>query len=150
MLTVKVRSNIRINRAGAATTISLTNANIIKRIENKVLRILKSEAPVKSGKFKRSIRKIESSSRQSEGIFRGFVKIGPTAVYSKYVIRKTRPSQGTYVPSLDRRIKFGQHPGTQANNFISRNIPRILGETQRIIDNHYGKGRFNIAQFIRR
>lgn len=149
LLAVKVQSNIRTNEAGVHTLVGFKNKRIIQQIENKVLRILRREAPVRSGKFKQSIKKIESVQRQNQGDFRGFVLIGPTVLYSKFVVRKTRPSQGTYVPVLDARIRFGRHPGTRANNFISRNMPRINTETQAIVDQHYGRGRFDITRFIK-
>lgn len=146
---VKITTNIRSKEAQALNSLRIKNAAIINRIQNATLKILKRAAPFKSGRFRNSIRIVESSRRESGGIFQGFVKIKPTAPHSKFVIKKTRPSQGAYVPSLHKRIKFGQHPGTASNNFISANKPLIIKKAQAIVDSQYGAGRYDIRRFIR-
>ncbi len=146
---VKISTNIRVNGEQGMNIIRLKNATIINRIQKMTLRVLKRAAPVKTGKFRNSIRIVESSKRESSGIFQGFVKIKPTAPHSKFVIKKTRPSQGAYVPAIKKRIKFGQHPGTRANNFISASKPSIIQKAQAIVDSQYGAGRYNVRQFIR-
>ena len=148
MSVVKISSTIRPRETEAFSSLRIKNASIVRRIEKMALRVMKRRAPVHSGKFRNSIRIIESKKRESSGIFQGFVKIMPTALYSKYVIRKTRPSQGTYVPTLKKRIKFGSHPGTRSNNFITLSKIEIIKNAQIIVDNHYGSGRFNVRRFI--
>ena len=150
MLAVKVSSNIRVNNSGAESAFRLTNARVINKVQNMVKRVLKASAPVKTGKFKRSIVLKESSRRESSGIFQGFVKVGPTALHTVFVVRRTRSSPGVYVPDLKVRIKNGIHPGTRANPFIKNSLPKIQIEAQRIVDEHYGKGRFNMARFVKR
>lgn len=146
---VKISTNIRVNEQQGMNTIRLKNAAIINKIQKMTLRVLKRAAPVATGRFKNSIKIVESSRRESGGIFHGFVKVMPTAVHSRFVIRKTRPSQGAYVPALGKRIKFGQHPGTRSNNFISANKPLIIQKAQAIINAQYGAGRYDIRRFIR-
>lgn len=146
---ITVRTNIRVKEAGAFATIKLKNASIARRIEDMSVRVLKKHAPVKTGRFRNSIEKIASTMRESAGQFQGNVRVGPTIFYRHFVIRRTAPSQGAYVPSLDRRVKFGMHPGTAANPFIRNSKPEIRVGAQKIIDNHYGKGRFDIRNFIR-
>lgn len=149
MFQIKISTNIRPNEQGFRQTTSIKNARIIRQIENTGVRIMRQEAPVRRGSLRRSIRKLESAARQTGDIFRGFVKIGPTVVYTKYVVRRTKPSQGTYVPELDKRIKFGRHPGTASNNFVLRTKIRLQKEAQQIVDNHYGPGRIDIKRFIK-
>jgi len=145
---VKISSTIRPKESEALNMIKIKNASIVNKIQRMALRVMKKKAPVKSGKFKNSIRIVDSKRRESGGIFQGFVKIMPTAAHSKYVIKKTSPSQGTYVPVLKKRIKFGMHPGTKANDFITLSRIEIIQKTQTIVDDHYGFGKFNIRRFI--
>jgi len=148
MSVIKITSTIRPREGEAMNSVRIKNASIINRVQKMALRVMKKKAPVHSGKFRNSIQIVESKRRESEGVFRGFVKIMPTAAHSKFVIRKTRPSQGAYVPVLKKRIKFGMHPGTKANNFITLSKIEIIRNAQVIVDNHYGQGRFNIRRFI--
>lgn len=149
MSSVKISSNIRVKEGEAFSLIRLKNKTIIIRLQNMAKKVLKQKAPVRSGKFRRSIKVVESKQRESGGLFHGFVKIMPTAAHSIYVIKKTRPSQGAYVPALKARIKFGMHPGTKANNFISQSKVIIFRKAQEIVDKQYGSGRFDIKRFIR-
>lgn len=148
MSAIKITSTIRPREKEAMNTVRIKNAFIINKIQKMAKRVMKKKAPVHSGKFRNSIQIVESKRRETEGVFRGFVKIMPTASHSKFVIRKTRPSQGAYVPVLKKRIKFGMHPGTQANNFIAISKVEIIRNAQVIVDDHYGHGRFNIGRFI--
>lgn len=146
---VKISSNIRPREEEAFSVIRFKNKSILTRIQNKALRILKQRAPRKTGAFRKSIKIIESSMRESSGMSRGFVKIMPTSPKTRFIIKKTRPSQGVYVPALGKRIKFGMHPGTASNNFITASKPIIIREAKKIVDEHYGRGKFDIKRFIR-
>ena len=149
MSSVKISSNIRPRETEAFSRLSIKNKAIIKRIQNRGLRIAKTLAPVKSGRFRNGIRIVESKSRQASGEFKGFVKIMATAPHSIFVLRRTRPSQGAYVPVLNARIKFGNHPGTKANPMFKETRERIRIEAQQILNRHYGPGQFNIIRFIK-
>jgi len=146
---VRITSNIRVNEQGAFDMLRMKNASIVSRIEKMAVRVLKRAAPVKTGRFKNSIRVVQSARRESSGVFQGFVKIMPTALHSMFVIKRTKASPGVYVPKFDARSRFGRHPGTKSNNFISANKPLIIQQAQGIINNHYGPGRLNIKRFIR-
>ncbi len=145
---IKITSNIRPKEGEALNLLRIKNASIVNRIQKMALRVMKQRAPVASGKFKNSIRIVDSKRRESGGIFQGFVKIMPTATHSIYVIKKTRASQGAYVPKLKKRIKFGMHPGTRANNFITISRIEISQKAQTVVNDHYGFGKFNIRRFI--
>lgn len=149
MLSVKISTNLRVNAEGAYNYIRLTNGNLISELQDKAVEIYKSESPVRTGRFRSLVIIKNSSRRESGGITQGFATIGSAAPHAKYVVKKTKPSRGAYVPALDARIQFGQHPGTRANNVVSRTVNRLRFEAQRIADKYYGKGRFDIVRFIK-
>ncbi len=148
LLTIKVRSDIRVNEQAALQIVNLKNRSVIARISRKVVSILKSEAPVRTGRFRESI-KVLSSIKQPGDNFTALEVIGPTAPHSKFVVRRTKASPGGYIPAIDARIKSGNHPGTKANRIIHRSINTINAEAQRILNDEYGHGKFNVVRFLK-
>ena len=146
---IKITSNIRPKEGEALNLLRIKNASIVNRIQKMALRVMKQRAPVATGKFRNSIKIINSQKRQSEGIFKGFVTIKATAPNSRYIVRRTSASQGAYVPALKKRIQFGQHPGTSANHFIVASRTEILQKAQAIVNDHYRRGSFDVRRFIR-
>ncbi len=148
MLTIKVRSDIRVNEQAAIQIIGLKNRSVIERISRSVVTILKSEAPVRTGRFRESIKVLQAIRRPGDN-FTALEVIGPTAPHSKFVVRRTKASPGGYIPAIDARIKSGNHPGTKANRIIHRSINKINAEAQRILNDAYGSGKFNVVRFLK-
>lgn len=148
MLQIKIRSDIRVNEQAALQIVGLKNRTVIEKINRMIVRILKSNAPVRTGKFRESIKELSKIIKPGDN-YSGLSVIGPTAPHSKYVVRRTRASPGGYIPALDARIASGNHPGTKANRIVHRSINTIRAETQRILNDQYGSGRFNVVQFIK-
>ena len=148
MLTIKVRSDIRVNEQAALQIVGLKNRTVIERINRMIVRILKSEAPVRRGVFRESIKVLSKVEKPGDN-HSGLTVIGPTAPHSKYVVRRTKASPGAYIPALDARVRSGNHPGTKANRIIHRSINKIRAETQRILNDQYGQGKFNVVRFLK-
>ncbi len=149
MLQIKIRSDIQVNEQAAIKIVDLKNRNVIQKVSKRIVRILKSEAPVRTGRFRNSIMVLSSIRKPSSDIYTALEVIGPTAPHSKFVVRKTRASPGRYVVALDARVQSGNHPGTKANRIIHRSINRIRTEVQEIINSEYGPGRFNVTRFLK-
>jgi hypothetical protein len=109
-------------------------AALLDRVAGTIVRSVKAEAPVSpvwtghSGHLRSSVHAF----RQGDGS----ILIGPTASYSGYVIRGTRPhpidSHGPW-PLRNRRTGqvFGRHvdhPGTRPNDFLTRGLHRAQAE----------------------
>ncbi len=148
MLQIKIRSDIRVNEQSALQIVGLKNRTVIEKINRIIVRILKTNAPVRTGKFRESIKVLSKIIKPGDQ-YSGLTVIGPTAPHSKFVVRRTRASQGAYIPVLDARIASGNHPGTKANRIVHRSINTIRSETQRILNDQYGSGKFNVVQFIK-
>lgn len=82
---------------------------------------LAEEAPDQTGRLVRSIMWTGSGDRRTIAI---------TAPYARRIVQGTSPSPGRYVPALGRRLKsgsgrkIGMHPGTRANDFVSRGVAK--------------------------
>ena len=102
---------------------------LFEKIARKTIRIMREEAPVKTGKLKASI-SIKKKDKASGGRDRRFsASVGPSVRYANYVSRGTGPSPGRFVYAIKKRVRDGIHPGTPVNNFISRTRDRVDRET---------------------
>ena len=144
-----MKTNIKVNQGAIVREFNQRGKAIARNSEQIMIGTLKKEAPVKKGKLRNSIKKVASNTSSNTEGFNSSILVGVTALHAKYVIRKTAPSQGAYIPILDRRIKFGLHPGTPANDFVKRSKPIILSRIQNMINREFGPGRFNVAKHFR-
>lgn len=130
---VEIKSNIIVKLAKFDRDASVKNARVVGLIERMAVRALKRNAPVASGKFKRSIRAVPNVVRETRGETYGLVRVKPTAKNSVFVLRRTKASPGMYVPAIKKRVKVGRHPGTAANNFIRDTRPEIISKAKIIL-----------------
>ncbi len=149
LFSTKIVSNLRVDKIGLSNRLNLANGKLTNKIPKAMIRIMKIEAPFKSGKLRNSIKKIKETSGNSGDVYNSDIIVGPTIDYAKYVIRRTGESQGAYVPSLKKRIKFGTHPGTSRNRFVLRSKPKIINEIKKIILDEYNLNRINVSRFLR-
>lgn len=98
-----------------------------KKRATKVLAVAKIEAPSKTGELRRGIRM--SQSRDVKGRWSTGYDVESTAPYSLFVIKGTKPHtiEGNpylafFWPKVGKFVVFRSvnHPGTRANNFLSR------------------------------
>ena len=98
---------------------------LFEKIANKTLRIMREEAPVNTGRLKASIA-VKSKNKHAGGRDRRFsASVGPSVSYANYVSKGTSPSPGRFVPAIKKRVRTGMHPGTPANNFVSRTRDKV-------------------------
>jgi hypothetical protein len=114
------------NEKARRVFLRFTDADAKKRAE-KVETRAKVEAPSKSGELRRLIRTTQS--RDVQGRYQTGYDVTSNAPYSIFVIRGTRPHPivgnpllAFFWPKVGRNVAFRsvQHPGTKANNFLSR------------------------------
>lgn len=148
MLVSRIKSSIRVREEAAKQEIFRKNKVIFNKIEDFSISLLKNDASVKTGRFKHSIQTIEKHISETRQGVVGILRIGPTASHSKYVVKRTQPSQGAYIPKLDARIKFGMHPGTPSNPIVKRNRPVIQKYAEGLVREEFG-GRFDINKFFK-
>lgn len=126
---IQISSQLNVKEDVVARVMIIKNAHIMDRLEFITHYVLKRLAPVRTGQLRDSIQTIQSVRRESGGSFHGFIKIGPTAPHSRFVIRGTK-----YM---------------KPNNFVRRAKPIIITESNKIIIEQYGHGKFNIAQYFK-
>ncbi len=149
ILGLKAVTDIRVDQAGLVNRLGSANKRMLRRSQQAMVRIMKREAPKASGSLRNSIKVFKANgSRTSEG-YESEISVGASALHAKYVVRRTGPSQGTYVPALGKRIQFGTHPGTPKNNFVIRSKPKIIKEVKKIISEEYNMNRINVVRFIK-
>lgn len=121
--------------------VSRLRRSVLQEVAQTAVRIMKEEAPVRTGRLRASIRaEIEDTE----------ARIGPTVDYAKYVICWTRPSPGRYVPAIGKRLvnprffhaksgkvlmrDIGMHPGTPANPFVEKTCEKLKQVLPRLLE----------------
>lgn len=149
MLQVKIDTRLKVNENGIESTFRIKNEQVVQSITRTAISTVKNEAPVASGVFRDSIRRLDSKGAISlDGTTERFIRIGSNIYYKKYVIYATKPSAGRYVPSLDIRIRSGQHPGTKANPMMIIARRKLQPKIQAILSAQYSNGDFKLGRFI--
>lgn len=146
---MNITSDIRVNEQGIMNKINSKGRRIGQIAEKIMITELRKAAPVSKGRLRNSIKTIVVDSRTDQRGFSSKIVVGPTARHAKYVIRKTRASQGAYVRVIKKRIKFGEHPGTKSNNFIIESRGIIAQKIQRAVTNEFGVSNLSLARFFK-
>lgn len=98
-----------------------------KKRATKVLTVAKIEAPSKTGELRRGLKMDQS--RDARGRWSTGYDVISTAAHTLFVIKGTRPHKiegnpylAFFWPKAGSFVVFrsAQHPGTRANNFLSR------------------------------
>ena len=127
---LRVSSKLNVNERNLANVMKIKNFRISAQVGKLAVFVIKELAPVGiTGELRRSVKILESSQRASGGEYKGFIKIGPTAKHARFIIKGTK-----YITP---------------NNFVKRAKPVIIAETERIIEQHYGRSNFVIAKHFR-
>jgi len=100
---------------------------LFEKVIIQTLAIMKEEAPVKTGRLRESIQ-IKTKQKHGTRDRRYKVSIGPTAYYAKFVEKGTAPSMGRFVAAIEKRVRWGMHPGTRANPFIDRTYQKLRNQ----------------------
>ncbi len=137
MINVRINTNLRPDEGGFTGKLRARNGRISRKIEKLIVDVYRGESPVKTGKFKNSIKRLSLTKRESSTGFESRIEVGPTAPHARFVVNKTSSSEGAYVPALNARIKFGRHPGTKENNVGLRTTLIVLNKADAIIRNEY-------------
>ena len=128
MIHITVSSELNVKEGLLSTLMRTKNRKIMSRVRKGIIHDLRHECPVRTGRMRRSIRTINSVEYDSSGGFAGFLTVGPTVYYAKYVIEGTS------------RI-------TQ-NDFIAAARPAIAKGIKLILAEQYGGNNFNVAQLL--
>ena len=149
-------AEIRVSPPIAKMYISLDNwqyktiPSITERQYNKILndgvRIMKQEAPRRSGDLRRSIRIKTKTTSGGKRDKRYHARIGANVRYAQFVERGTSPSPGRFIPAIEKRIRTGMHPGTPANPYVMRTTKRLNEVADRYAKKifHDAKSRFRL------
>ena len=126
---LKISSQLNVQERTVSNVMQIKNFKITEGVGKLAVYVIKELSPVgMTGELRRSVRIIESSKRQSGGEYKGFIRVGPTASYARFIIRGTR-----YITP---------------NNFVRRAKPVIIAETNRLVQMHYGRGKFRLAKYF--
>lgn len=127
---LRISSQLNVQERTVAKVMLIKNARITAGIGKMAVYVIQELAPVgMTGELRRSVQIIESSRRQSGGEYKGFIRVGPTAKHAKFIIKGTK-----YITP---------------NNFVRRAKPIIINETNRLVQEQYGHGKFNITKYFR-
>lgn len=127
---LQISSKLNVREDLVSRLMLVKNKKITSELGTLAVFVIRKLAPVGlTGELRDSVSIIESKHRQTGGEFRGFIKVGPTARHAKFIIKGTR-----YITP---------------NNFVRRAKPIIIKETQRLVQEHYGRGKFNVAKFFK-
>lgn len=154
-MSVQISTNIIVKQGAFRMSQITRNAKIMRQSANLTKRVLVRDAPVHSGKFRRTISVIDSTKRDAEGSYTGNFKVMPTSSKTKYIIKKTKRSPGMFIWRIKKRYKksnlykLGEHPGTKANNFITLAKPEIRAKIHELVRKEYGANALNLVQYIK-
>jgi len=88
--------------------------SIIKKVQTKGLKIMRANVPVATGRLRDSFTSRSTVNSQLKGV----VFVESSVPYLRFVDKGAAPSPGRYVPTLDRRITTGIHPGQIGKQFM--------------------------------
>ena len=96
-----------------------------RKLLNAGVRIMKKEAPSRTGQLRQSIKIKTKSTSGGRRDKRYHGRVGPSVRYAKFVDRGTGPSPGRFVLAIEKRVRDGMHPGTPKNPFVQRTIDAL-------------------------